>query len=77
MSCGHEDWPCCGCGDDLEHYDDDDLCPGCGEPEAYCVCGLCDEDSMDGDNESALASAGFGVDEDYLPGGCDDFGGDW
>ncbi len=45
-SCGHEDWPCCGCGDDLEHFNDGD-------------------DSMDGDHESGLASAGFGVDEDY------------
>jgi hypothetical protein len=35
------------------------------------------DDSMDGDHESGLASAGFGLDEDYLPGGCDDFGGDW
>jgi len=90
-SCGHEDWPCCGCGDDLEHFDDGDLCQGCGEPEAFCRCdqmdeydGNCDDednsdgdDSMDGDHESGLASAGFGLDEDYLPGGCDDFGGDW
>jgi hypothetical protein len=36
-----------------------------------------DEDGMDGDHESGLASAGFGVDEDYLPGGCDEFDGDW
>lgn len=28
------------------------------------------DESMDGDHESALASAGFGTDEDY--GGCDD-----
>ena len=87
MSCGHEDWPCCGCGDDLEQFDDGDFCQGCGEPESYCVCDQIDEgddedncdgdESMDGDHESGLASAGFGVDEDYLPGGCDDFGGDW
>ena len=82
MPCGHEDWPCCGCGDDLEHFDDGDLCQGCGEPEAYCVCDeyedACDDDaSMDGDHETGLASAGFGMDEDYLPGGGDDFGGDW
>jgi len=78
-SCGHEDWPCCGCGDDLEHFDDGDLCQGCGEPEGYCVCDQMDDggdDSMDGDHESGLASAGFGVDEDYLPGGYDDFGDD-
>ena len=35
------------------------------------------DESMDGDHESGLASAGFGMDEDYLPGGCDDLGGDW
>ena len=87
-SCGHEDWPCCGCGDDLEQVDDGDRCQGCGEPENYCVCDQMheseedvddgdDEDGMDGDHESGLASAGFGVDEDYLPGGCDEFDGDW
>ncbi len=71
-SCGHEDWPCCGCDDDLEHFDDGDLCQGCGEPENYCVCDQLDDEgdfdgdgSMDGDHESALASAGWGTDEDY------------
>jgi hypothetical protein len=81
-SCGHEDWPCCGCGPDLEQFDDAEFCQGCGEPENYCVCDqLNDEDdgdeSMDGDHESGLASAGFGTDEDYMPGGYDDFGGDY
>ena len=84
-SCGHEDWPCCGCGDDLERIDDGDLCQGCGEPEAFCHCDKIDEydddcdgdESMDGDHESGLASAGFGVDEDYMPGGDNDFEGDW
>ena len=82
MACGHEDYPCCGCGSDLERFDDSDICQGCGEPDNYCVCDEyeddCDgDDSMDGDHESGLASAGFGMDEDYLPGGGDDFGGDW
>ena len=80
MACGHDDWPCCGCGDDLESHDDSDLCPGCGEPEGYCVCDEsdsseddCDEDDdMDGDLASGLASAGWGCDEDYLPGGYND-----
>ena len=84
-SCGHEDWPCCGCGDDLERIDDGDLCQGCGEPEAFCHCDEMDEydddcdgdEGMDGDHESGLASAGFGVDEDYMPNGDDDFGDDW
>lgn len=76
--CGHIDWPCCGCGSDLERYDDGDICGGCGEPEPYCVCDEyahdeADPGDMDGDHESALASAGWGVDEDYLPGGYDDY----
>jgi hypothetical protein len=29
---------------------------------------------MDGDHETALRDAGWGVDEDYLPGGSEDFG---
>ncbi len=70
MPCGHEDWPCCGCGDDLEHFDDSNLCQGCGEPEAFCRCDGDEDnsegdDSMEGDHESGLASAGFGTDEDY------------
>ena len=75
-ACGHIDWPCCGCGDDVEHYDDTDLCPGCDEPEAYCVCDQYDEADpgwADGDHESGLASAGWGTDEDYMPGGYDDY----
>jgi len=38
------------------------------------------DDSMDGDHESGLASAGWGLDESYDP-SCDhdefDYGGDW
>ena len=81
-SCRHIDWPCCGCGDD--RLDDSDLCPGCGEPEGYCVCDKMEVDcddadpgDMDGDLASGLASAGFGTDEDYRFDGCDDFGGDF
>jgi hypothetical protein len=44
---------------ELDFVDHDDY-----EPDYY-------DDSMDGDHASALASAGFGTDEDY---GC--FGGD-
>jgi len=33
------------------------------------------DDSMDGDHESALSSAGWGTDEDYGSYGDDDFGG--
>lgn len=81
MPCGHEDWPCCGCGGDIEKLRDAEFCQVCGEPEGYCVCEQMDEkeefdadETMDGDHESGLASAGFGTDEDYLPGGDCDFG---
>jgi hypothetical protein len=74
--CGHLDWPCCGCDDGLEHFDDSDICPGCEEPEAYCVCDQYEDEPdpgwADGDHETGLASAGWGVDEDYLPGGYDE-----
>jgi hypothetical protein len=67
IPCGiHEDWPCCGCeteiltGEDaldrMQEEDDlmygDDLLPG---------------EDMDGDFDSAMASAGHGMDEDYGP----------
>jgi len=76
--CGHLDYPCCGCGSDLEQYDDADICGGCGEPEPYCRCDDYHDDEpdpgdMDGDHETGLASAGWGTDEDYLPGGIDEF----
>jgi hypothetical protein len=69
--CNCEDYPCCGhqdvalTGDDLA----DVSCPYCGIPG--CL-GGCEDDyrdepdeSMDGDFDSAMASAGFGTDEDY------------
>ena len=50
--------------------DDDDVCPACGE-------GLFDPEDlledMDGDFDSAMASAGFGTDEDYGYYGNDDW----
>jgi len=59
--------------EDDEEYDetegdDDGCCPECGDPDC---CGECmdednePDDSMDGDHETGLASAGFGTDEDY------------
>ena len=71
-TCNHNDWPCCGCGDDTHDFDDGHLCPDCGEPEACCCCNEYDDDCdaddrMDGDHETALRDAGWGVDEDY---GC-------
>jgi hypothetical protein len=93
VPCGHEDYPCCGC-DNVALTGEDALdvcCPYCGEPECF---GRCEEDfvdepdeSMDGDFDSAMASAGHGTDEDYnhydygdetpfgeaLDAGCDDY----
>ena len=70
--------PVCGtphtvCDEDLRNPDAA-LCTPCWEIE--CGCGDFDredetlaerdfDDSMDGDHESALASAGWGTDEDY------------
>ncbi len=78
--CNCEDRPCCGCGDDQGPTIGDDVSEFNGEMERPCpICGeaKCDggcdhgpdtdgpDDSMDGDHASALASAGFGTDEDY------------
>lgn len=75
MACNHEDFPCCGCTmDDIQQFDDSDICGGCGEPYPFCRCEEYDDEEqfehylsedMDGDHQSALASAGFGTDEDY------------
>jgi len=63
-----------------EGEDEDDEpapeCEGCDCPDGCegCVAWELDE-SMDGDHESGLASAGFGTDEDYgcFDGGCDEW----
>lgn len=80
-TCNCEDFPCCGhgederfasepmsedfgpAGDDMNEFADDE-----GENEAP---DRDVDDSMDGDHESALASAGFGTDEDYGGGAHD------
>ncbi|MHA2279711.1 MAG: hypothetical protein ACXAC5_02290 [Promethearchaeota archaeon] len=67
IPCGlHIDWPCCGCetevltGEDaLERMQEEDDAEDADEHD----------DSMDGDFDSAMASAGHGMDEDY---GCPD-----
>ena len=79
-----EDAPCCGCcGDDSPL----DCCP-CGDNHCQGECDDfsgpgpdyddydpdVEDDSMDGDHASALASAGLGTDEDY--GDYGDFEGD-
>ncbi len=49
---------------------DDDGCEHCFESE--------DDVPLDGDHETALRDAGWGMDEDYgYFGSEDDFGGDW
>ena len=77
----HKSCPCpvcfkCCC-DEVEFTNPHDCV---NSEEGFCTCN--DEpdgydgydDSMDGDHESALASAGFGTDEDYgCFDSCDDF----
>jgi len=79
--CGHEDYPCCGCGPE---YDIDmQYCGGCGMPADECYCHECeddydydyeDEDDYDEPDDNmtdveadadTLRSAGWGTDEDY------------
>ena len=77
---GEQVFPCAFCGAMLPVHNRSALCDTClraGDPEDpdnECDCGECDEccghdgepnDDMDGDAASALASAGFGTDEDY------------
>lgn len=64
-SCGHIDWPCCGCenelltGEDaLERMQEEDDAQDADEPWD----GFQTDAEADGD---VLASAGFGMDEDY------------
>ena len=69
--------PKCESGDiDLQDDGYHVVCAECGH---YWDSGPEDEDysdPMDGDAESALASCGFGMDEDYGGGSDIDFGGD-
>ncbi len=71
------DW-LCGCGNgrlSVPESEVPEFCPLCGAPVAAMVDDYDDyDDSMDGDHESALASCGWGTDEDY---GCFDDGGDF
>jgi hypothetical protein len=87
VACGCIDAGCCGCdevvltGEDAieaarEHDDAQDILDrdkGCG---ACDDCDECDgyecDDPMDGDFDTAMASAGHGMDEDYSYGPCDD-----
>ena len=62
--CGSNDLICDECAMDLRDGsmdDDDDYDYDTDRDDFY----LPEDDGMDGDHESALASAGFGVDEDY------------
>ena len=54
---------CDGCG---RQVIDGTICEACGMPtEAWVMANDEDDCPLDGDAESALASAGFGTDEDY------------
>ncbi len=62
VNCGCEDAPCCGCDEVVltgenarEAIEEDMLYMAETEPD----------DSMDGDFDTAMASAGHGMDEDY------------
>ncbi len=65
---------CVDCGSEFfeSEMGEPGICPCCGSDQIYdadeCVEDL--DDSMDGDHASALASAGWGTDEDY--GGTDE-----
>lgn len=84
--CGHENGCCpdfdesgkqlnmvCTCGAKLPVNNRYSICNGCLSADDDGECWHDDEpdDSMDGDHDSSMASAGFGTDEDY---GC--YGGD-
>jgi hypothetical protein len=76
MGCGHEDFPCCGCDRDEILTDEQvrDLLDSEDEMDWEDNQDWEDDmppEDMDGDHTSALASAGFGTDEDY---GCFDGG---
>lgn len=60
-SCGHIDWPCCGCDNEVL-TGEDALERMREEDEGY---DLLPGEDMDGDFDSAMASAGLGTDEDY------------
>lgn len=67
IPCGHEDYPCCGC-DNVALTGEDALdvcCPFCGDPDCQGECDCNDDVPLDGDHDSAMASAGLGMDEDY------------
>jgi hypothetical protein len=79
INCGCEDAPCCGCsevaytGEDAidmarEHEDAQGILDDDEDDGHDCE----PDDSMDGDFDSAMASAGFGTDEDYGDYGCCD-----
>lgn len=57
----------------MNGYEEETMDPEFDENEEYYRDEYEYDDSMDGDHASALASAGWGTDEDY-GGGCDDFG---
>lgn len=62
---------CPNCGQDL--VDDEEICENCGEDAVECDDEPEPDESMDGDWDSGMTSAGFGTDEDYGHYGGDEY----
>jgi len=58
--CGHEDYPCCGCGIDT-YEPDTDPCPECGEMILGCIC----EHTLDTESEECPWCGGEMNDEGW------------
>jgi len=75
QDCSCIDYPCCGCGP-VEVFTGQDALERAREDEdAQDILDRDEDDGhdnpgedMDGDFDTAMASAGFGMDEDYCPG---------
>lgn len=61
--CNHEDFPCCGCDDTMTAEQYFDMMEEASDH--FDACGDEPDESMDGDFDSAMESAGFGFDEQY------------
>jgi hypothetical protein len=72
-------YKCSECGHEWEDAWDclcNDRCPECNaeiEPHDWGEAEEPDPGDMDGDHETGLTSAGWGTDEDYMPGGYEEF----
>lgn len=72
IPCGHIDFPACGCNE-VAYTGEDAIERAREDDDAQDILDRDDDDghdcepddSMDGDFDSAMVSAGFGMDEDY------------